>query len=62
VAWDLPADILNAALPIAQAVPDDATRLRPGAAFAPRVSALDKDPLCRIVAFLGRSSDWKAPG
>ena len=59
VAWILPDEVLRAALPIAEAVPDDATRLQPGAAFAPRMPEPDgDDPLGRILALLGRSPDW----
>ncbi|MET7952034.1 TIGR03086 family metal-binding protein [Micromonospora sp. NPDC005324] len=59
VAWNLPDEVLRAALPIARAVPDDATRLAPGAAFAPRLpERADDDLLGRILAVLGRSPDW----
>ncbi|WP_249998783.1 TIGR03086 family metal-binding protein [Actinoplanes sp. M2I2] len=62
VAWELPAIVLGAALPIAEAVPDDATRSAPGAPFAPRRPATGDDPLDRIVALLGRRPDWRSPG
>jgi uncharacterized protein (TIGR03086 family) len=59
LAWDLPDEVLRAALPIAQGVPDDATRLAPGAAFAPRrPEPTNDDLLGRILAALGRSPDW----
>jgi uncharacterized protein (TIGR03086 family) len=55
VPFDLPADVLRAALPIAEAVPGGAARSVPGAAFAPaaRVAA-DAGPLERILGLLGR--------
>ena len=56
--YDLEPDVLAAALPIAQAVPDGERRRRPGAAFAPRVAATSGGPLDRIVALLGRRPDW----
>jgi uncharacterized protein (TIGR03086 family) len=55
--YDLEPDVLAAALPIAQAVPDGERR-RPGAAFAPRVAASSGGPLGQIVALLGRRPDW----
>jgi uncharacterized protein (TIGR03086 family) len=57
-AYDLEPDVLAAALPIAQAVPDGERRRRPGAAFAPRVAASSGGPLGQIVALLGRRPDW----
>jgi uncharacterized protein (TIGR03086 family) len=57
-AYDLEPDVLAAALPIAQAVPDGERRRRPGAAFAPRVAASSGAPLGQIVALLGRRPDW----
>jgi uncharacterized protein (TIGR03086 family) len=58
--YELEPDLLDVALSIAEAVPDDETRLRPGAAFAPRVSAPEgASPLDRIVALLGRRPDWR---
>jgi uncharacterized protein (TIGR03086 family) len=56
--YDLEPDVLAAALPIAQAVPDGERRRRPGAAFAPRVAASSGGPLGQIVALLGRQPDW----
>jgi uncharacterized protein (TIGR03086 family) len=57
-AYDLEPDVLVAALPIAQAVPDGERRRRPGAAFAPRVAASSGGPRGQIVALLGRRPDW----
>ena len=54
LAYELPPDVLAAALPIAEAVPDNEARLEPGAAFAPRVPEPGDDPLNRILALLGR--------
>jgi uncharacterized protein (TIGR03086 family) len=60
VDYELEPDLLGAALPIAEAVPDDETRLRPGAAFAPRVNPPEgASSLDRIVALLGRRPDWR---
>ena len=53
-------DLLAVALAVAEAVPDDETRLRPGAAFAPGVPApRDASQLDRFVALLGRRPDWR---
>jgi uncharacterized protein (TIGR03086 family) len=54
IAYELPPEVLATALPIAQAVPDDESRLAPGAPFAPRVPDAGEDPLDRILALLGR--------
>jgi uncharacterized protein (TIGR03086 family) len=58
-------ELLDAALRVAQAVPDGESRLAPGAAFAPAVpwqdGRPDGPPLDRIVAMLGRCPDWKRP-
>ncbi|MFC9229793.1 TIGR03086 family metal-binding protein [Streptomyces decoyicus] len=55
-------DLLQAALPIARAVPDGDSRLAPGSAFRPGLS-LDGDTgtLEQILAALGRSPDWRTP-
>jgi uncharacterized protein (TIGR03086 family) len=55
-------ELLDTALQVAQAVPDGAARLAPGAAFSPAVAGRDGSPLDRIVAVLGRSPDWERPG
>jgi uncharacterized protein (TIGR03086 family) len=56
--WDLPQDVLRQALPIAEMVPDDASRLSPGAPFAPRLPAPPGDDLLdRLLTLLGRSPD-----
>jgi uncharacterized protein (TIGR03086 family) len=58
--YELDPDLLAVALSVAEAVPDDEGRLRPGAAFAPRVAEPQGDSqLDRIVALLGRRPDWR---
>jgi uncharacterized protein (TIGR03086 family) len=55
-------DLLDVALVIAEAVPDDETRRRPGAAFAPRVAAPEGAArLDQIMALLGRRPGWRPP-
>ncbi|WP_435604460.1 TIGR03086 family metal-binding protein [Streptomyces sp. bgisy130] len=52
-------ELLRAALPIARAVPDDDSRLAPGSAFRPGLTAdADADTLERILAALGRAPHW----
>ncbi|MFC1421467.1 TIGR03086 family metal-binding protein [Streptacidiphilus cavernicola] len=72
-AWDVAAaigaplafdqDLLDAALPIAEFVPDGESRLAPGAAFRPAIAS-GSEPggptLDRILALLGRSPQWSA--
>lgn len=59
VPYVLDADVLRAALPVAEAVPDGEVRTRPGAAFGPAVPTEPADdPLDRILRLLGRSPDW----
>lgn len=59
--YRLEPDLLAAALPVAQAVPDGEQRLAPMAAFAPRVAAsADMGTLDQIVAMLGRRPSWPA--
>jgi uncharacterized protein (TIGR03086 family) len=58
--YELEADLLEVALIVAEAVPDDQSRLRPGAAFAPALAAPEgARQLDRIVALLGRRPDWR---
>jgi len=58
--YELEPELLGVALAVAEAVPDDQTRLQPGAAFAPRVSRPGTaSQLDRIVALLGRRPDWQ---
>jgi uncharacterized protein (TIGR03086 family) len=59
VGYELDDEVLDVALAIAQAVPDDETRRRPGAAFAPAVPVdAGAVKLDRVVARLGRRPDW----
>jgi uncharacterized protein (TIGR03086 family) len=59
VPFELDPDVVQAALRIAQAVPDGERRLEPGAAFRPGLAAPpDATPLDRIVSALGRSPRW----
>jgi uncharacterized protein (TIGR03086 family) len=56
VPHDLPPDLVRAALPGAQAVPDGPGRNRPGAAFAPRLTpTADATDLDRLLGLVGRS-------
>ncbi|MFI6046209.1 TIGR03086 family metal-binding protein [Nocardia sp. NPDC051321] len=52
------ADVVEAALPVAQAVPGGDIRLAPGAAFGPEVAWSTEDRLDQIIAMLGRSPEW----
>ncbi|MFE7540738.1 TIGR03086 family metal-binding protein [Streptomyces platensis] len=55
-------ELLRAALPIARAVPDDESRLAPGSAFRPGLTAgADADTLERILTALGRTPHWRGP-
>ncbi|MGA5562041.1 TIGR03086 family metal-binding protein [Streptomyces platensis] len=55
-------ELLRAALPIARAVPDDDSRLAPGSAFRPGLTAGEgADVLERILTALGRSPHWRGP-
>jgi len=59
---ELDADLVQAAVPVAEAVPDGARRLRPGSAFRPGLPApAGASPMDRILALLGRSPDWTPP-
>ncbi|HEU5006092.1 MAG TPA: TIGR03086 family metal-binding protein [Jatrophihabitantaceae bacterium] len=55
-------EVLGAALRVAEAVPDDANRTVPGAAFAPAVqidAGTAGTVLNRILALLGRDPSWR---
>jgi uncharacterized protein (TIGR03086 family) len=55
-------DLVDAALPIAAAVPDGDYRRLPGSVFAPRVAVpADVPAWDRVLAMLGRSPDWSSP-
>ncbi len=58
--WELPADVLDAALPIVRAVPDGDERKLPGSPFAPAVqTAGETTPMTEILTRLGRSPGWR---
>jgi uncharacterized protein (TIGR03086 family) len=62
LSYDLDSDLVQAALPVAEAVPGGERRLRPGAAFGPGVPApADSCPMDQILAVLGRTPDWSPP-
>jgi uncharacterized protein (TIGR03086 family) len=59
---ELEPGVLDVALMIAGAIPDDEARLQAGAAFAPRVPAPEgASRLDQIMALLGRRPDWQPP-
>lgn len=61
VGTDFPAEVVGAALAIAEQVPGGDFRTGPDAVFAPAVEAPDDaSPLDRMVAMLGRSPKWSA--
>jgi uncharacterized protein (TIGR03086 family) len=61
--YDIDADVLGAALAVAQAVPNDHERRgRPGAPFAPRLGSASDEPLDRVLTLLGREPDWPLVG
>lgn len=66
IPYVLDPDLVIAALPVAEAVPAGERRLRPGAAFRPRLTGpaepgyAEADPMDRILALLGRSPAWSA--
>jgi len=56
---DYPPDVVDAALAIAEQVPDDATRLAAGAAFQPaRPVPAGETRMRRMLLLLGRSPSW----
>ena len=60
--YELDADLVQAAVPMAEAVPEGERRLRPGAAFRPGLAAPDDaSPMDRILAMLGRDPAWTPP-
>jgi uncharacterized protein (TIGR03086 family) len=53
------ADLVAAALPIVEIIPDDDNRLQPGAAFRPALGVSDETTaMDRILLLLGRSPSW----
>jgi uncharacterized protein (TIGR03086 family) len=58
--FELPADVVAAVLPIALAVPDAEFRTADSALFGPAIQSRDQaNDLDRILAYLGRSPQWK---
>jgi uncharacterized protein (TIGR03086 family) len=51
-------NLLKAALPVAEVVPNGQIRLAPGSAFAPEVPWSGDSTLDEIIAILGRSPNW----
>lgn len=63
VAFELPIDVLEAALPVAMNVPAGDYRSSPGAAFGPALEPpAAPDLLATILAHLGRNPEWTPPG
>ncbi|PJN23886.1 TIGR03086 family metal-binding protein [Kitasatospora sp. CB02891] len=63
VGIEFDADVLAAALTVAEAVPTGASREREGAAFAPALDVpAGASVLDRILLLLGRDPNWSAPG
>jgi uncharacterized protein (TIGR03086 family) len=61
VRYELPADLVAAAVPVARAVPDGPERAAPGAAFRPGLPVPDgAAPMEEILTRLGRDPDWSA--
>jgi len=61
-ACELDADLVQAAVPVAEAVPEGERRQRPGAAFRPGLAAPDgASSMDRILAMLGRDPAWTPP-
>ncbi|MFI1205360.1 TIGR03086 family metal-binding protein [Streptomyces sp. NPDC020883] len=62
LSYDPDPELLDAALPIALAVPDGAARRAPGSSFRPGLPVAEgAGSLDRILAMLGRAPDWRAP-
>lgn len=60
--FELPADVVAAALPIALAVPDADFRTADEASFGPAIQPHDQvNDLDRILAHLGRFPQWEPP-
>ena len=60
--YELDDDLVKAAVPVAESVPEGERRLRPGAAFRPGLPASDEaGSMDRILALLGRSPAWTPP-
>jgi len=58
--YELPVDVVAAALPLALVVPDGDFRTMDSAPFGPAIPSTDPaDDLDRILAYLGRSPQWQ---
>ena len=60
IPYELPAEVVGAALPLALFVPDGDFRAIDGAPFGPAVDAESADDLERILRHLGRRPHWSA--
>lgn len=58
VPYELPSDVVAAALPLALAVPDGDFRTVAGAPFAPAVQQQGNDDFAQVLWHLGRRPDW----
>ncbi|MGA8545525.1 MAG: TIGR03086 family metal-binding protein [Mycobacterium sp.] len=63
--FELPVDVVSAAVPLALAVPDGDFRIAESAVFGPAIPAMPSrehaNDLDRILAYLGRSPQWEPP-
>lgn len=59
--FSLPAEVLDAALPLALAVPDGGFRDGDASPFARALPSTDGDALARLLRHLGRDPAWTAP-
>lgn len=59
--YELPSDVIAAALPLVLAVPDGEFRSAGGAPFGPAIEPTEGDEFDRILRHLGRSPDWAQP-
>ncbi|MEV5571382.1 TIGR03086 family metal-binding protein [Spirillospora sp. NPDC052269] len=57
--WEPDDELVEASLKVARIVPDDPEARRPGASFAPPVSAGEDAPRERLLALLGRDPAWR---
>ncbi len=59
--YQLPTEVVTAAMPLALFVPDGDYRTTAGASFGPAVAADGPDDFARLLAHLGRRPDWSVP-
>lgn len=59
--YELPADVIDAVLPLAMMVPDGDHRAIENAPFAPAVNTTGTTDFDRLLAHLGRKPDWAQP-